>query len=428
MKNNPVTNSSNPTQVELPISPPPAVREKLGWPPFSSLPLLFLIMIKPLTDAFYEMEVVKYGYILLLGLASLFARYGLAFRGVVADPRNKSLLGYIWLVTFYFFFHVGLAVAYGGTLSEMFKIISPFVFFILVVYAADRWLIYALAAGAVLTICVNAALLPFDFSWVQWGAVRTFKGYYYFKTDLAYAVCFAVLIYALYSRNTITPALALLMVLAAVQIALSNSRLNYLTFLVAVIFIAFKGGINFRYIIRFGLMLGVLGLIVMMVYDPAKMLGFDTSNESTFTQGRSAMWASLLTGIANFSLIEWLFGLGQFGDVKLIAENGLANEVVHNAHNETLHLLATQGIFGFIFYVVLWVKMFRMSYSPDMPKWARGTAMVALLLFLLQSLTAVMSSYATKTWPLVMVLLLLRGLSSVADQARQPLNNEKQLS
>lgn len=419
MNSSTVPNSANTIQAGCPVLPPlhRTARRKLELPLFSSLPLLFLVMVKPLTDAFYEVEAVKYGYILLLGFASLFARYGQVFQGAAADPRNKSLLAYIWLIALYFFFQFGLAIAYGGTLSEIFKIVSPFVFFVLVAYAADRWLIYALAAGAVLTIVINAALLPFDFGWVMWGSVKTFKGYYFFKTDLAYALSFSVLIYAFYARNSITPVLALLTLVAAVEVILANSRLNYLSFLCVVVFIAVKEGISLRSIIRYGLLLGLLGLVVAALYDPTKLLGFDTSNEVAFTQGRSVTWEHLLDAQADSSPLQWLFGRGAFADLSLSQEiNGQAS---HNAHNEILHLLFTQGIFGSLFYIVLWVKMFRMSRCPDLPKWARGAGTVALLIFMLQSLTAVVSSFATKTWPLVMVLLAVRGVSSIVQQHKQ---------
>lgn len=424
MKNPPVSNNANPIQAGQLISllPPPAARGKLDLPLFSSLPLLFLVMVKPLTDAFYEVEAVKYGYILLLGFAALFARYGMAFQGVAADPRNKSLLAYILLIALYFFFLFGLAIAYGGSLSEIFKIVSPFVFFVLVAYAADRWLIYALAAGAVLTIVVNAAMLPFDFGWVMWGSVKTFKGYYFFKTDLAYALSFSVLIYAFYARNSITPVLALLLLLAAVEVILANSRLNYLSFLCVVVFIAIKEGMSLRSIIRYGLLFGLLALVAAFIYDPTKLLGFDVSNEAAFTQGRSVTWEHLLDAQADSSPLEWLFGRGAFADLSLSQEINGAGQAAHNAHNEILHLLFTQGIFGSAFYVVLWIRMFRMSHIPDMPKWARGAGAVALLVFMLQSMTAVVSSFATKTWPLVMVLLALRGLSNAADQRKQPVS------
>lgn len=420
MKSTPVSNGDNP--ILEPRVPEPELASpirKSDLPPFSSIPLLFLVMVKPLSDAFYDINAVKYIYMLLLGCFALFARYGQLYQGVTTDPRNKSLFLYAWLTMLYFFFLFGLVVAYPGSLFDVYKIISPFVFFILVAFAADRWMIYALAIGAALTICINAALLPFDFGWIQWGAVRTFKGYYFFKTDLAYALCFATLIYALYSRNTITPILLLLVAMAAAQIVLSNSRLNYLTFMIAVIFIAFKSGISLRSIIRFGVIFVILAVIIMLTYDPTNLLGFDTSNERAFTQGRSEIWTSLLIGISNFSLLEWLFGLGLSGDIMLVAAHRLPGEDVHHAHNEILHLLATQGIFGLIFYVVLWIKMYRLSVSPDMPKWARGTGLLAIFIFVLQSMTTVMSSFATKTWPLVMIFLALRVLSIPAVPRKQ---------
>lgn len=426
MKNPPVSNSGDSTiQIGRPISlsPPPVARSKLDLPAFSSLPLLFLVMAKPLTDAFYAVEAVKYGYILLLGFASLFAKFGHIVQGVTPDTRNKSLFAYIWLITLYFVFQFGLLLAYGGSLSEIFKIISPFVFFVLVAYAADRWLIYALAAGAVLVIVVNAAFLPFGYGWVMWGSVNTFKGYYFFKTDLAYALSFSVLIYAFYARNAITPVLVLLMLIAAVEVILSNSRLNYLSFLCVAIFIAVKEGVSLRSIIRYGLLFGLLVLVVTLVYDPSKLLGFDTSNEAAFTQGRSVTWEHLLDALTNYSPLEWLFGRGADADLIIAIENSASGQMAHNAHNEILHLLTTQGIFGSAFYVVLWVKMFRMSHSVDMPIWARGTGAVAILLFVLQSMTAVVSSFATKTWPLVMVFLALRGLSSVVDQRKKTVSS-----
>lgn len=376
-------------------------------------------MAKPLTDAFYEVEAVKYGYILLLGFASLFAKFGHIVHGTTADPRNKSLFAYIWLITLYFVFQFGLVLAYGGSLSEIFKIISPFVFFVLVAYAADRWLIYALAAGAVLVIVVNAAFLPFGYGWVMWGSVNTFKGYYFFKTDLAYALSFSVLIYAFYARNAITPVLVLLMLIAAVEVILANSRLNYLSFLCVAIFIAVKEGVSLRSIIRYGLLFGFFALVVVYLYDPTKLLGFDTSNEAAFTQGRSVTWERLLNELVNYSPLEWSFGRGAFADLILAQEATRGSQEAHNAHNEILHLLFTQGIFGTVFYILLWFRMFRMSYVPNMPTWARGTGAVALFLFVLQSMTAVVSSFATKTWPLVMVFLALRGLSSVADQGKK---------
>lgn len=411
----PVSNSRNSSQVGRTISLPTPLsgRRELGLPPFSSFPLLFLVTAKPLTDAFYEVEAVKYGYMVLLALASLLAGFGLESQRYGAGSRNKPLFAYIYLIVLYFCFQYGLALTYGGSLSEIFKVVSPFVFFVLMAYAADRWLIFALATGAALTIVINAAILPFDFGWVWWGSVKTFKGYYFFKTDLAYSLCFSVLIYAYYSHNRITPTFALLTLTAAVEVILANSRLNYVSFLLVVIFIAVKEGIGLRSIFRFSLLLVLLALAVAYLYDPAKLLGFDVTNKEAFTQGRSVTWGHLLAALGDYSPLEWIFGRGQFADLILSAKINGVNQWANNAHNEYLHLLYTQGIFGSVFYIILWLNMFRMSHGPVMPQWARGTGALALLLFLLQGMTSVVSSFATKTWPLVMVLLAVRGLGNV---------------
>ena len=390
--------------------------KKWDWPPFSSFPLFFLVMVKPLTDAFYEVEAVKYGYMLLLLAAALFARYGQVIQKSAVDPRNKSLLAYIFLIALYFFFQFGLAIAYGGSLSEIFKVVSPFVFFILVAYAADRWLIYALAIGAALVIVVNATFFPFDYGWVMWGSIKTFKGYYFFKTDLAYSLCFSVLIFSVYGRNKISPIVAILVLIAAVEVVLANSRINYLGFVLVVFFLAIKEGVSLRSIIRYSILLLLVGGVAAMLYDPTKLMGFDTSDQAAFTQGRSVTWEHLIAALGEYSPIEWLFGRGPFADLQLSQEINGAGQTAHNAHNDILHSIYTQGIFGSAFYIYLWYKIFRMTDSPTLPKWARGTGAMALLLYMLQGLTAVMSSFATKTWPLVMVLLILRGLGNEAVQ------------
>ncbi len=395
----------------------PASQSKTVVPPFSSWLLLLLLAAKPLSDALYEVEVVKYLYILLLGCGALLARYGHAFQGAQPDPRNKFLITYIFLVACYFYYLVGLALIHGGSLSAIFKIVSPFVFFILVAFAADRWLIYALTAAAVLTIVVNAALLPFDFGWTQWGSVRTFKGYYFFKTDLAYALVFSLLIVAFYVRNRITSLLGVLILLAAAQIVLANSRLNYVTFLCVIVFLAIKQGLNVGSLVRYGLLLGLLALIAVLALDPTHLLGFDTSDMRAFSQGRTDIWASLLMGIKDFTPSEWLFGLGYFADSRLVAEYNFSGQDIHNAHNELLHLVSTQGIVGLCLYCALWIGMYRMCRTADAPAWARGTVAVAIVMFLFQGLTTVMSPFATKTWPLVMVFLAVRGLGAGWDGA-----------
>ena len=393
----------------------PLSRASTRWPPFSSWLLLMLIVAKPLSDALYEIEAVKYLYIMLLAGGAFLARVGHAFRNTPVDARNRYLAAYILLMVGYFYYLFGLALTYGGSLSVIFKIVSPFAFFVLVAFANDRWLIHALALASVLTIVVNAALLPFDFGWTQWGSVRTFKGYYFFKTDLAYALVFSLLIVAFYLQNRITPLLGLLMLLVAVQVVFANSRLNYLTLLCVFFFLALKQGFSARLLLVYGALATAVGVIAFLVIDPSQLLGFDVSDMGSFSQGRNDIWAGLWTGMKQFTLSEWLFGRGYFGDSALLAEHSAAGQKIHNAHNELLHLVTTQGLVGLCVYAGLWFGMYRMCRAADAPPWARGTLAVAIVIFLFQGLTTVTSPFATKTWPLVMVFLAVRATAVVGD-------------
>ena len=387
------------------------------FPPFSSLPLLLVLCIKPLSDAFYDYASVKYAYMGILAFTALLAKAGqLLHGGVPSDAaRRTSFLALVWLIALYFFCLVGLIPTSGNPFHEAFKIISPFVFFLLVAPIADRWLMMALVVASVLTIGINAALLPTSFGWVYWGGVHTFKGYYYFKTDLAYALTFSVLIYALATRYVIGGRLAVLVLLAGVQIVLANSRLNYLTFALVVLFCAIKSGANVRNLIRYAILLGLLALLAAVLYDPGKLLGFDTHDPEAFTQGRSLIWERLFDSLAANDVRQWIFGRGMFADLRLSIESFSSDGAVYDAHNEYLHLLYTQGFLGTGLYLGLWYWIFRSTRVDRLPHWARGTDIVAVLLVGLQGLTSVVSSYATKTWPLVMVFLTLRALSSRAD-------------
>jgi hypothetical protein len=387
-------------------------------PPFSLWPLLLVIIAKPLADAFYETNAVKYGYMLALFYTAYFARCGHALNRTRGEASGDGVLGFVGLVAVYFYFLFGLGISFGGSLQQMFKIVSPFIFFALVAFAAGRHMGPALAIGAALVIVANAALIPFDFGWKTWGGVKTFKGIYYFKTDLAYALTLSVLMLAIHFRFAARPLLLATMALAALQVVLANSRLNYLAYALVLAFIAVQGGMSLRNLVRYGLLTAALAAIVAYTYGANKMLGFDVGNLGAFMQGRNQIWYHLFDSLLGFSPLQWLFGKGMYADILLSAEKTNIY-MAHNAHNEFLHLIYTQGIVGLGLYVFLWYRMFRIAFGAGVAGWLRHAGYAAAGLFLLQSLTAVVSSYATKTWPVVLVLLMIRAAARGDDSRKR---------
>jgi hypothetical protein len=117
----------------------------------------------------------------------------------------------------------------------------------------------------------------------------------------------------------------------------------------------------------------------------------------------------------SFSATEWLFGRGLYADLMLFAENTTTGDV-HNAHNEALHLLITEGLFGLVLYGALWLTMHQFATSAKLPSWSRGVSAFACALLALQSMTAVVSSYASKTWPVVFLLLAVAASSRLSRE------------
>jgi O-antigen ligase len=265
--------------------------------------------------------------------------------------------------------------------------------------------------AAAVTIVGNLALLPFDHGWTYWGSVKTFRGFFYFKTDIAYAVTFALLICSSYLRFRPTALLISLIFACAALVVLSNSRLNYLGFAVVTLFILYWGGVGIASLVRTVALAAIVGAVGFALYDPQRMLGFDMSSQNAFTQGRNHIWEQIADALMQGGARAWLFGAGLFADVRLSERSFVIGAESYNAHNEYLHLLYTQGVLGFAAYAFLWITMIRSCTNSLLVRPWMSFVCVAGSVFLLQGMTAVLSSFATKTWPLVWILLAVRALA-----------------
>jgi len=386
--------------------------------PFSLVPLFAAVALRPAIDALYEVNAVKYVYMFLVFFGVLLARAGMKFSTFPLAERNdeQRALAVMGWTAAYFWYLVVLLLSYNGSLQDCFKITSPFLIFALLLLVPGRWFQVAAVVSSVLIILANAALLPTSFGWIWWGDVKTFKGFYYFKTDLAYSLCFAVLICAYAQRYRLTLSLVALIAIAAVQVVLCNSRINYLTFALVTVFIGLKGGMKPSTIVRMTALTAIAAGAFFLLFDSKKFLSFDTSNVHAFTQGRDLVWDILIKeGLSQYSPLEWLFGRGLFADTLIFAGEHSQGEA-HNAHNEFLHLLTTQGLVGVGLYLTLWLFVFRQTPGTSKEPWQAGTREIAFFLLLIQSITAAISLSALKTWPVIAIMLLLR--SGRADPAR----------
>lgn len=382
--------------------------ENMVLPRFYAIPMFLALSLKSAADAFFEVNSVKYLYFFLLIFGVFFMRTGRGYDRQQVRAYQGTSQSQLWIfVVAYFSFLTLLMIFQNGTPQMIFKIVSPFVFFGLVVAASDASLPFAIAVGAALNIVANAALLPFDFGWTYWGGVHTFKGFYLFKTDLAYSLATSLLAYSAWCRFKPTPSFIVLAILAVIQVILANSRMNYLTLGIVLVYIALKNGAKPSSLLIYGGFLGgVLG-IAFYLYDSSQALGFDTSNMASFTQGRDRIVEVLFKyGLANYTPTELLFGRGLFADLLIYMEN-ISDGMPHGAHNDFLYQLVTQGVFGLILNVMGWTLLYKIAKSAGVRKWAKGLAFVSFLLYISQGFSATVSLFALKTWPIATLLLLI---------------------
>lgn len=395
--------------------------KRIVLPGFFAIPIFVAVAFKSGVDAFFEVNIVKYLYFFLLVFGVFFLRTAKGFERQHAKERADNLQSVLWVyVMLYFTFLVLLMMLQNGSPQMIFKIVSPFVFFGLLVAAYDKSIPFALALGAMFNVVANAALLPFDFGWTYWGGIRTFKGFYLFKTDLSYSLAASVLIYAAWNRYKPTPEFLAMVLISVVMVVLANSRANFATMALVLAFIAYKNGARPLVLVGYAAFLGILAAVAMYIYDPSKYLGFDLTDMGSFTQGRDRILEVLIRyGLATYGPLELLFGRGLYADLIIYMEN-VSDGVPHGAHNDYFYQLITQGMFGLAMNLSGWYLVYRIATSNGPRHWAKGLALVAFGMYFIQGLTMTVSLFALKTWPLAMIMMLIYASpDEPEDLARQ---------
>lgn len=402
--------------------------EGFKLPRFYAVPMFLALASKAVADAFFEIGSVKYLYFFLLIFGVFFLRTGRGYdRARVEDGKaHDSLQSWLWFFVFvYFAFLVLLMLFQNGSPQLILKIVSPFIFFGIVVASKDESLPFAMALGAAINILANAALLPFEYGWTYWGSIHTFKGFYWFKTDLSYSLATSLLIYSSWVRFKMTPTFVVLALLSVGMVILANSRMNYVTLGIVLVYIAFKNGAKPSSLLMYGLFFGVVGGVVAVLYDSSKVLGFDTTNFESFTQGRDRIVMVLFKyGLATYTPLEWLFGRGLYADLMIYMEN-VSSGTAFGAHNDYLYQLVTQGFMGIVLHTAGWVIVYKITKSAGERKWAKGLAFVAFLLYYTQAFSMTVSVFALKTWPIATILLMIYIYPDSEKDEELPIESKK---
>jgi len=385
--------------------------------PFTEVVLLTIVAAKPIWDGLYWFSPAKWLYHFLLLFFGFVCLAGARINQDFLQPDRRQTTAATWGLAICIVYAAYMALLYAahgrerGTTEILFKVLDPFLVFWLIYYLPKANLRYAAVAYACIVIFGNALLFPTNMGWADWGDARTFKGAYFFKTDLAFSVVTSLLMLMMIARDRVNPLIALALVVGGVEVLLSNARMNYLLFGIVVLLIVRESRLALRTLAPLGISFAILGALVYWQYSSSHVLGFDFSDPAAFTQGRTKTWEiDIQEGLMKFSPLEWLVGNGLNYDNEVVAHHAGLQERF-DSHNETLHTLLTQGIAGFILYLGAWWGIYRCAIGWTTNSILRRRARVSIVILVLQSLTASISLSTVKTWPIILVLLLMMGES-----------------
>jgi O-Antigen ligase len=384
--------------------------KRTSFAPFTEVLFLGVVAGKPLWDGLYWFSPAKYLYHFVFFFLAFLAFAGEKIsQGYSAPSRSGSKasfalagsLGYAaYIVAVYF-----ANGRHPGTLEILFKTLDPFItFWVLMVVPRSNFRSAAYTYVA-LVIFGNCCLLPAPYGWTDWGDARTFRGMYFFKTDLAFAVVSSIILLMVIERNRFSLLFVSALAIGGIEVILSNARMNYALYVITLVVAAYIRGLRLRSIIAGSLILVAVVSAALFQQSSNHSLGFDLSNPAALTQGRTNTWdIDIKEGLLRYSATEWLVGRGLSADTDIISLHTTANERF-DPHNEALHLLLTQGVFGLLLYATAWITIYRyVALDAQKVSELRIPAALAMTVLGLQSLTANLSFSATKTWPVMLIL------------------------
>ncbi len=243
--------------------------------------------------------------------------------------------------------------------SQFLKIESSFfLFFIGRFYKmGTHKLIRCLQKGFIPIIIVSIIAYVTGLGFVYWGNYNTFRGFYFFKTDLALAMtqCFIVFSFcqSRYLIKKIIPLICFFFVL------ISNARIYYLIMMIILMLtvlyhyeikrnrIIVKLNIKFFILVITFVIISVILMIYLNDIYGSSYLLLDTSDglySDANTQGRTVVWAEIYKMFIDSDFINRLFGIDLCSDI--------SPSLGHNSHNCYLKILYSTGYIGCLFFVI----------------------------------------------------------------------------
>lgn len=368
-----------------------------------------LLFFKPIVDMFYAYPILDIG--LLGGLLLVFI-----------TGKKSTKIRFEWLdlsvliLALLFFFSY---LRYTPGLPTFIKILSGFLLYLVgrISYQGHAKYAKYVKWGFLVVIAMTIKSFLDKTGFIDWGNIRTFRGEYFFKTDLAAAMAQMFIFYAIAPRRTwFTYAM---LGIASYFILISNARIYYFIALLLMFFLLLylregKGYQRLRINKKLGIILLLLaaGSIYLLNYlnqyfgEDYLLLEVQSTSDllnNANTQGRSVAWERILTHFFNQSWYDQIVGLD------LISDGWIG--VICNSHNLYIKILYSTGYMGCGVFLLFLVRIFQTINRTQSPELYYITLSL-LTIYLLSGFSYITIESTQLTW----LFMFYLGLCKTENQ------------
>lgn len=313
-----------------------------------------LFFFKPIVDMLYQYQFLD----ILLMLICICCFFSPNYK------INYKKIDYVVLILSFLFFLSFIRNINGW--SQFLKIESSFLLFFLGRFyrMGTHKLIRCLQKGFIPVIIVSVIAYITGLGFEYWGNYNTFRGFYFFKTDLALAMTQCFIVFSFIQSKSII--LKLIPLICLFFVVISNARIYYLILLIVLLLsILYYYEIKTNRIIvklntKFFLFVFVLVIFIILlmihlngILDNSFLL-LDMSDglySDANTQGRTVVWAEILKIFSDSDFINKLFGIDLCSDI--------SPSLGHNSHNCYLKVLFSIGYIGSILFLLYLTFVFK---------------------------------------------------------------------
>lgn len=334
--------------------------------------------LKPLVDMLYQLQILDVLLLVVCVFCYFSPRCRLSLDGI-------CFIDIIVLVLISLFFFSFIRNINGW--AQFLKIESSFLlYFIGRAYnIKNSKVINYVQIGFLPVMALTIIALVTGLGFVYWGSIYTFRGFYYFKTDLALAMTQCFVAFSFYNSNHKSLNYFIL-IFCALFILLSNARIYYLilVFVVSLVICNYyerkTGRIMLRLNVRFMffavslVFITIMAMVLINKEINGKFLLLDLSGglfSDANTQGRTIVWAEIYNIFANKDLFTRFIGIDLCSDI--------SPSLGFNSHNSYLKILFSTGYVGLLFFSLFLIYTVRAINRID----NRSFFYLAVCLFLI---------------------------------------------